>query len=247
MECLYDRRTLYPVSHVFTPFVLYLLTRNAFLTVTLFVAWEFVEYAVFESTGSYHVFPGDQETLCDVVVLDLGNGFLGLFLAWFVASQHDLEVLDKSVWLPTFLFAVLWSLFSPLDFECEHWLFRCDDTAWGIPLMTLLLGIYAYYVHWLGKTRVAKVLFGVGALYLNMTWIPLSTPLLVYYASVVVFLVAWRQTASPINTEDKRPKDGIRRVPSLHRGVDLRGVHLGVQFPRTQRPHFEQTGVQREF
>lgn len=262
--CLYDRRTLYPVSHVFTPFLIYMLTHNAFLTVMLFAAWELFEYITYELFNGYGIYPGDIEEMCDVIVLDLGNGFLGLFLALFVAWWHDFDPANLAcgkprtgccgavweaikAWSPTIVFGALWSLFSSLDFECKHWLFRCDYTAWGIPLMTLLLGIYAYYLHRLGKTRVAKVLFGVGALYLNITWIPLSTPLLMYYASIAVFLLAWRHTTSPINTDDKRPKDGIRRVPSLYRGVDLRGVHLGVQFPRTQRPHLEQTGVQREF
>lgn len=193
MECVYDRRTLYPVSHVFTPFLLYVLTHNAFLTVLLFTVWEFVEYFTFESTGSYHVFPGGQETLCDVIVLDLGNGFLGLFLAWFVTWQQKLEPvrLDAKMWTVTILFGAVWSVLSPLDFECDYWLFPCEYTAWGIPLITALLGGYAYYLYRLGYEHVAKVVFGVGALYLNIAWIPFSTPLLIYYASLCILIVVY--------------------------------------------------------
>ena len=206
-ECLYNRRTLYPVSHIFTPFLIYLLTHNAFLTVTLFTAWEVFEYITYKTFNGYGIYPGEIETMCDVIVLDLVNGFLGLFVAWCISWWHNFGPVNLvwgekrtgtcsplweaiKAWSPTIIFAAFWSLFSSLDFDCEYWLFRCDYTAWGIPLLTALLGVYAFYLHRLGNTRVAKVIFSVGTLYLNITWIPESTPLLMYYASILIFVLS---------------------------------------------------------
>ena len=193
-ECLYDRRTLYPVSHIFTPFLIYLLTHNAFLTVTLFTAWEIVEYIVFYTFNSYIMFPPDGnttgfETLCDLVLLDIGNGFLGLLLAWWIGKR--LAPLQMSIlrWIYTIIFGILWSLASPLHHECEDWLFQCDYTAWGIPIMNVLLVIYLWLLR-SDQNQTLWVLFVVGTLYLNITWIPESTPLLMYYASILIFVLS---------------------------------------------------------
>jgi len=191
-DCLYNRRTLYPVSHFFAPFATYLLTHNSFLTVSIFAAWELIEYIVFTDDDSYLIFPGTLESLCDVIILDLGNGFLGLFIAWWIqwCIGCNKVTLTCTKWLYTILFLVVWTLVSPLDFECEFWIFPCDYTAWGIPALSVFLAIYLWLLR-SDDNRTLWVIFVVGLLYLNVTWIPVSTPLLVYATSIVMMIGAY--------------------------------------------------------
>lgn len=191
--CLYDRRTLYPVSHIFTPFLLYLLVQHISLVVVFIVLWEVLEFVTYASADSYVIFPdGAPETICDIVLLDLGHGLLGVLLGWWLVKSQQLPKLamDAKRWATTLVFAVLWVMFIPLDFECEHWLFKCDATAWGVILLTVLLLGYLEVMHVLGKEpqRIYWTAAIVGSLYLNVTWIPESTPVLMYYATVFLFL-----------------------------------------------------------
>ena len=181
MECLYDRRALYPVSHVFLPFAVQLFTARAWVTFSIVVVWELIEYALFETWSSYVIFPGDAESLCDVVLLDLGNGVLGLLLAkWFMRNGYERP---RQVWYWTLLAVVLWSLFSPWGFDCVEWMVT-DCAGWGVPALSALLLVYSF-------TVTAPWFLVVGWVYLNVTWIPVSVPLLVYCTTVVLFAWAW--------------------------------------------------------
>jgi len=187
MECLYNRRTLYPVSHVYLPFVFQLLVGRAWITLAAIVLWEVLEYAVYEAAGSYVVFPGEAETLCDVVFMDLGNGVLGLLLAkWFLYNHYAPPAwawarAQTVLW--SLVLVVLWSVFSPWDHDCKDWIVT-DCAMWGVPVLTLLLLLYAPAV-------CHRWFLWVGVVYLHATWIPASTPLIVYCTTAVLFGFAW--------------------------------------------------------
>ena len=187
MECLYDRRALYPVSHVYIPFALQLLGGRAWLTLAVIVLWELLEYTVFQAADSYVVFPGEAETFCDVILLDLGNGVLGLLLAkWFLYNNYKRP---RFVWstaatiVATTLVLGLWLVFSVWGHDCKDWIV-IDCAGWDVPILTLLLLVYALVVS-------DRWFLWVGALYLNATWIPVSVPLIVYCTTAVLFGFAW--------------------------------------------------------
>ena len=193
-ECLYDRRTLYPVSHIFTPFLIYLLTHRFDIVITLIVLWEIFEFITYASADSYIIFEGSAETICDIVLLDLGHGLLGILLSWWIVYVFKFPKIRMTSkrWLITGIFAVCWIFSISLDFECEYWGFKCDYTAWGVPILTFLLPVYATSMYMLGMEdqQVFWAVALVGTLYLNITWIPESTPLLMYYASILIFVLS---------------------------------------------------------
>ena len=192
-ECLYDRRTLYPVAHILAPFLIYLLAQDPSIVLGLVVAWEFVEFFAYAATGSYHIFPdGSSETVCDVVLLDLGNGVLGLLLGMWFVYWFSLPTLKMTTWrwLTIIVSATIWIIFLSLDYECDDWIFDCSYTAWGVPSLTFLVLATIEVMHFLGNepTPIFWCAAIVSTVYLNITWIPVSTPLLMYYATAVILL-----------------------------------------------------------
>ena len=161
----------------------------------LIVLWEIVEFITHASADSYVIFEdSESETICDIVLLDLGHGLLGLLLSWWIVYMFKFPKIRMTTlrWGITIIFAICWILSISLDFECEYWGFQCDYTAWGVPILTFALLVYTASMYALGMEhqQVFWAAALVGILYLNITWIPESTPLLMYYASILIFVLS---------------------------------------------------------
>lgn len=206
MDCLEDRRALYPVSHIYIPFLLYYLIPKFYFVFFLAAVWEVLEYTIFHLFGNYGLFPGIGETTCDVVILDLGNGLLGILLAYIIywrGQEPRFQPIQMSLWkwICALIFGLLWSVISPLDYECEYWMFDCSHFHyWGVILLCILLAIYMFIMHrvheyetlrYVTLTPVPKpylFLTCIGFVFLLSTIIPLSVPLMIYIVTGVILI-----------------------------------------------------------
>ena len=190
MDCLQDR-SLYPVSHVFLPFAIELIYRRTWLTVTIILCWELLEYAVFKSFGTYGIFPGAMETMCDVVLLDLGNGLIGVLLANCIMYHGYESAQPHPAWAGLAL--IFWSLFSVWDDSCENWIVP-ECAGLGVPALSVLLIVAA---------AGEPLIMSVGLAYVLVTLIPVSVPILVYVTSLLLFELVWiipRVVGSPVRS-----------------------------------------------
>ena len=157
-DCIDNGFYFYPISHLIIPSILFLHYgkggwSSVFFAFSLSSVWELVEYLTFELFDSYITFPDSSQSLelvCDVVLLDIGNGLLGCILAWAMVYSTGCEMALKPNYILTLAFLALYSPLSSFGWYCNKWLSsKCEvgelvNFPWGNVFCWVLTLIYSY-------------------------------------------------------------------------------------------------------
>lgn len=160
LDCIDNGFYAYPISHVLLPMMVsYYYSKGlngALFAVTAAAGWETLEVLVKEIFGSYLIygdsFVGEAETVCNVSLLDLGNGILGALLA-YVTTRGGLKK-SLGYWQQCSIFLVvglLYAFFSGISWYCS-WDGSCEEGEmvsfpWGNLINIVLLVVWIYFCY----------------------------------------------------------------------------------------------------
>jgi len=200
MSCVINGFYSYPISHVVLPMIVTRYYDSGFNSVLFALSavalWEFIEVVLIETAGSYVIF-GDsinedvnnQETLCNVSFLDIGNGILGASLAYATIGGKLKQSINYWVhWIIFILVGILYSFLSGFSWYCA-WDPDCNgemvDFPWGNVVNIILLSAWFYFcfenVFWLWVNVILISVAGT---------IPLiSSAVMVYIGTTICFAV----------------------------------------------------------
>lgn len=202
MDCVLNGFYSYPISHVVMPMVISYYYGKGFnsvlFAITAAAVWELVEFTVRETFGSYLLF-GDTlndihgqeepETICNIVLLDLGNGILGALLAYFTARgklspnfkywQHVVAFIIVGV---TYSFLSGFSWYCAWDESCNG---ERVDFPWGnfVNVVLIFVWFWIFFIDWAWLFLNVVIISGMGT-------IPVvSSAVMVYIGTGVCFLI----------------------------------------------------------
>lgn len=148
----------YEGSHVMFPMTLAIMYqtnnqidywRTAFFTFSFVAVWEVLEVLLTLTFGSFVIFGPDNElseSIEDVVILDLGNGIIGISIALLVLASLNPSFKENAWWVRFVLFliyGITYSLLSPYGL-CQGG--SCDPYSfpWGNIVNYFVILIYAF-------------------------------------------------------------------------------------------------------
>ncbi len=202
MDCVLNGFYSYPISHVVIPMIISYYYGKGFnsvlFAITAAAVWELVEFTVRETFGSYLLF-GDtliniytqeeRETVCNIVLLDIGNGILGAFLAYFTARGKLSP--NFKYWQHVVAFIIVgvtYSFLSGFSWYCS-WDESCNgervDFPWGnfVNVVLIFVWFWIFFIDWAWLFLNVIIISGMGT-------IPVvSSAVMVYIGTAVCFLI----------------------------------------------------------
>ena len=159
LECLNNGHYFYPISHLLIPSLLFLFYGNggwnsAFFAFSLACVWELFEFLLYELFDSYVIFADGnaEETICNVIFLDLGNAILGCILSWMMLRSTSSGVEMPRSWgviVIIVLLLVAFSFSSDVSWECNSWYnTNCNEKVfpYGNVVCWFILGTICFTV-----------------------------------------------------------------------------------------------------
>jgi hypothetical protein len=149
----------YEGSHVMFPLLLVLLYQSsgpikywpaAFFSVSMAAIWEVLEVLAQLTMDSYVLFGLDNdshEPIVDVVLLDIGNGIIGVAIGLLLLLALQPQFRDVTVWVKTTIFLIFGCLYSYLSSFGSCKSSACTElvTPWGNYANMVLVSLYSYF------------------------------------------------------------------------------------------------------
>ena len=196
----------YEGNHVMFPMLLIFMYQNtksiqywnaAFFTFSLVAIWEVVEVLFKLLFTSFILFGPDnhfEETVVDIVILDLGNGIIGICIGLLVLASLKPKFKETKWWLRVILFTVYgatYSALSPFGWCREG---SCDTLHFPygniINYFVILAFGYALYKLYVEKRLVYAFMFN--AFLLNSaTLIRFQSAAIMVYITSACLILGW--------------------------------------------------------
>ena len=202
----------YEANHVIFPMLLAFMYQTdksikywntAFFTFSFVAFWEVLEMLSNILFGSYLLFAHDNdetEDKGDIVILDLGNGILGIMLALLVLNALKPTFQNRTFVYRFFMFILYGSIYSALSAfgRCQN--NDCSYIPYGNIANYGLILIFGYVLYQKLFNRQLSIIFVLHAIiYNSVTMIHYISSAIMVYITTAILLLLW----SVLNLQSK--------------------------------------------
>ena len=162
--------------------------NTAFFAYSFVALWELIEFLIGYAFGTFFIFGPDNqatETVEDIVVLDLGNGVIGVCIGLLTMAALKPQFKKTSWWVRALMFlsyGLVYSLLTPYGIcrgECPDPLF----VPFGNIINYIVILIFAYFLYQYAFDLSLVYAFVFNAFVLN------SVTMILFHSSVIMVYI----------------------------------------------------------